>query len=311
MKKTKKKQNKKTNQEQINLDNEIIIGLTPKKEDTKKKVVNKKTKKNVKKVQNKNKTKTKGNVNKKQKQKNKPRIKIIKWTSLTLVLVLAIILLLRSKIFNVKEIVVENNSKVTKEEIVKLSTLEVGINIFKYSNGTIKNLVKQNAYIEDVKIKRSLSGVITLNITERKPTYMLKFANAYVYINNQGYMLELSETPLELPTIIGFETPGEQIKEGNRLVVNDLEKLEDVIKIINSASETEISKLITTIDITDKNNYKLLLASENKIVEFGTATNINVKLLKIQEVLENEKGNKGEIYFLDAEKTIFKEETNF
>ena len=37
MKKTKKKQNNKTNGEQINLNNEIIIGLTPKKEETKKK----------------------------------------------------------------------------------------------------------------------------------------------------------------------------------------------------------------------------------------------------------------------------------
>ena len=224
-----------------------------------------------------------------------------------MIFILAIVFLLRSSIFNIKEVRVENNNKITKEEIVKLSTLEVGINMFKYSNKTIENLIKCNPYIENVKVKRAINGVITLNITERKPTYMLKFANAYVDINNQGYMLELSETPLELPIIIGFETPGEQIKEGNRIIVGDLEKLEDVIKIMNSANETGISKLITTIDIKDKNNYKLELTNENKIVKFGGATNIHVKLLKIQEVLEKEKGVAGEIYFQDSERTIFKE----
>ena len=307
MKKTKnnmkKNKNKKLNQENINLDNEIVIGLTPKREDNIK-TKSKKKKKNIKKQ---NKSNPKKSANEKQKRKSKFGLKIIKWTCLIIFLILLIVLFLRSSIFNIKEIIVENNSKVTTEEIAKLSTLEVGMNMFKYSNSTIENLIKGNAYIENVKIKKSITGVITLNITERKPTYMLKFANAYVYINNQGYMLELTETPIELPIIIGFETPGEQIKEGNRLAISDLEKLEDVIKIVNSASETPISKLITTIDITDKTDYKLELASENKIVRFGGATNINVKLLKIQEVLEKEKGIAGEIYFQDSERTIFKE----
>ena len=136
---------------------------------------------------------------------------------------------------------------------------------------------------------------------------MLKFANAYVYINNQGYMLEMSETPLELPTITGFKTPSEQIKEGNRLEIEDLKKLEDVIKIMNSVSDKTFSGTITNIDIEDSTNYKLTLTSENKIVNFGDTTNINVKLLKIEEIIEKEKGKEGEIYFQNSEKTVFRE----
>ena len=310
-KSTKKKNSrKKENDKIINLDNEIIIGLTPKKEEktkTKKKN-NSKNKKND--VRKKNTNKKKSQPNKsttKDKSKKRKTLKIVKWFLIISLLLIAIVIFMMSNVFNIKEIKVINNSKVSTDEIINLSTLKIDNNMFKTTNKIIVNGIKANAYIENVKIKRSIKGVVTLDIIERKPTYMLKFANAYVYINNQGYMLEMSETPLDLPTITGFETHSEQIKEGNRLEVNDLKKLEDIIKIMNSASETTLSSLITNIDVSDANDYKLTITSENKVVNFGTATNINVKLLKIEEIIEKEKGKEGEIYFQNSEKTVFRE----
>jgi cell division protein FtsQ len=306
----KKNTSKKENDKIINLDNEIIIGLTPKKEEkTKaKKRNNNKNKKNNIKKKNANKKKLQQSKNiTKDKPKKRMWLKFVKLLFVILILLTAIVIFMLSSIFNIKEIKVVNNNKISTEEIINLSTLKIDNNMFKTTNKTIRNNIKTNAYIENVKIKRSINGIVTLDIIERKPTYMLKFANAYVYINNQGYMLEMSETPLELPTITGFETPSEQIKEGNRLEVNDLKKLEDIIKIMNSASETTLSSLITNIDISDANDYKLTITSENKVVNFGTATNINVKLLKIEEIIEKEKGKEGEIYFQNSEKTVFRE----
>ena len=234
-------------------------------------------------------------------------LKFVKLLFVILILLTAIVIFMLSSIFNIKEIKVRKNNKISTEEIINLSTLKIDNNMFKTTNKTIRNNIKTNAYIENVKIKRSINGIVTLDIIERKPTYMLKFANAYVYINNQGYMLEMSETPLELPTITGFKTPSEQIKEGNRLEIEDLKKLEDVIKIMNSVSDKTFSGTITNIDIEDSTNYKLTLTSENKIVNFGDTTNINVKLLKIEEIIEKEKGKEGEIYFQNSEKTVFRE----
>lgn len=305
----KKNTSKKENDKIINLDNEIIIGLTPKKEEktkAKKKNNNKNKTSNVKK-KNSNKKKTQQNKKNTSNPKKRIWLKFAKWLFIILLLLTAIVIFMLSSIFNIKEIKVVNNSKISTEEIINLSTLKIDNNMFKTTNKTIRDNIKTNAYIENVKIKRSINGTVTLNIIERKPTYMLKFANAYVYINNQGYMLEMSETPLELPAITGFKTPSEQIKEGNRLEVEDLKKLEDVIKIMNSAVETTFASKITEIDISDSNNYKLSITSENKVVDFGTATNINVKLLKIEEIVEKEKGKEGEIYFQNSEKTVFRE----
>ena len=322
---TKGGSNKNNNAKTINLDNEIIIGLTPKKEESKKK--NTKTKRvrmdGSTRPQNNNKTTSKkqaknsgtkevkasSDKNKKQSKKKKIGVQIFKWTSIFIFVTVAIIIFLMSSVFNIKNIVITNNNKISSEQIVKLSGLSTGINMFKVSNKSIRNGIKMNPYIENVKIKRNINGTIELEIEERIATYMLKFANAYVYINNQGYILEITETPLELPQITGFETPSELIEEGKRLTIEDLKKLEDVIKIIETAKNTSLVNQITEINISDSKNYILTITNESKTVEFGDITNVNIKLLKIEAVIEQEKGVAGEIYFQDSEKTVFKEET--
>lgn len=304
-KKTKNKKQKSDN-EVINLDNEIIIGMTLKEEP-------KKTKK--KKEQPKTKIKkTKKNTNKVQKTKKRPKtkkknikLKIIKWIFLLALLATAIILFLLSSVFNITDIVVENNKKISEQEIVNLSGLVKNENMFKTTNKKIKEGIKQNPYIEDVVITRELSGKVKLKVIERTPTYMIKFANGYAYINNQGYILEISEEALQLPIITGFKTSSEEIKAGNRLVVDDLKELENVIKIMETAKNTSIADIITEIDISNSNNYKLVMASEGKTVQFGDLNNINVKILKIEYILEQEKGREGEIYFQNTEKAVFRE----
>lgn len=328
----KKNKNKKsqTNSERINLDNEIIIGLTPKKEEPKKRQKNKKGKNtndvgatdgrpkksnknnsNKKKSANqkRDKVNSTGSNKKRKNPKKKKDLKFIKWIIIIILFILAVILFMMSSIFNIKQIVVVNNSKITSEEIINLSKLTPGINMFKTTNRSIKSGIKENAYVEDVKIKRNVNGTVTLDIKERKPTYMLKFENTYVYINNQGYMLELSEASLEVPVITGFSTSNEEIKAGNRLNVDDLNKLDDVIKIIEASKNSPLENMITEIDITNSFNYKLTIASEGKTIQLGDLSNINIKLQMAGKVINLEKGKKGEIYFQeDGKKTVFKEQ---
>ena len=313
---------RKNNNTTINLDNEIIIGLTPKKSENKKQenktkkvgVASSRSKKSngansKKQSKSTKKVSSATGKNKNKSKKNKIGLKIFKWTSLLVLIVATIVIFMMSSVFNIKEIVVSDNKKISSQEIINLSGLTIGTNMFKTSNSSIRNAIKTNPYIENVKIKRSISGTVKLEMEERVPTYMLKFANAYVYINNQGYMLEITETPLELPIITGFVTSAELIKEGNRLVVEDLKKLEDVIKIIESSKNNSLANMITEVNIANSSNYILTIASESKTVQFGDMKNVNVKLLKIEALIEQEKGIAGEIYFQDSEKTVFKEET--
>lgn len=304
------------NNEKFNFDNEIVIGVTriPKenvKQNSKKRKVNDTNSKKIANNQQTNKSnkkKTKKTV--KSKNRNAIIVKgIIKWTTLLIALAISIIFFMMSPLFNVAEIEIQGCEKIAEDTIISLSQLKLGENIYQISNKQIKKNIKENSYIQQVDIKRKLPNKIIISIQERKPTYMLEYANSFAYINNQGYILEISQEKLEVPIIIGYETKDEEIKEGNRLCDTDLSRLEMVLKIVESANSNGIGNCITRINIQDKQSYILMLEEEKKIVYLGDASNLSNRMLYLKAILTEEKGAEGEIFVdgdLNKEKAYFR-----
>ena len=224
--------------------------------------------------------------NKKINIKKKRRLKILKWTGLIILIITAITLFLLSDIFNVKEIKVIENNKITSEEIISLSGIKTNENMFKFLKLKSIEKIKTNPYIEEVKIHRKLNGIIEIKVKERVATYMLALEDEqFAYINNQGYILEIAIEKIEKPLITGYST--EALEAGNRLNIEDLKKLNNIIKIIKAAEEKEISDKITTIDITNSQNIVITMESEGKTIYFGDEKNINDKFVKLMAVLED------------------------
>lgn len=264
------------------------------------------SKQNIKKVQGKNGT-SKQNKKKKPvkkltpkqelaKKKRKAVFKLIKGTTLIGIIIGGTIYFFLSPIFNIKNITVEGNKKISSDEIVSLSSLNIERNMFQYKMNEVQEKIKQNAYIQKVNIRRKLPDTIEIVISERKATYMIQIANAYAYIDNQGYVLEITDKKETLPLLEGITTIQENIHPGNRLDTEDLKKLNDVLKIMESANSNGIIDLITKIDIADEGDYVLRLEEKKKIVHLGDISNLSTKMLWIIRFNEEEKSTPGEIY---------------
>jgi cell division protein FtsQ len=331
-KKLKEKSKNKQKDSTFNVDNEIIIGIKtlPNPEENKKKtqkrknekIKNKNTTKKSKTTKTKKKTKNKEEefklklgiedekvkpkkkkkktkkLTKKQeiaRKKRKAFLRLVKWATLILLLIGGGIGFLLSSFFNIKKIEIVGNNKLTRDEAISLSQIEIEENTFKLSKNKIEKNIKQNAYVESVKIKRNLPSTILIEIEERVPTYMITFANAYAYINNQGYFVEISKEKLELPIITGYATKEEDIQLGERLCTEDLQKLDDILQIMKAAESNEIANIVTKINISDKQDYVLELKSEKKTVHVGDTSNLSTKMLYIKEIIEQNKKIEGEI----------------
>ena len=236
----------------------------------------------------------------KQENKRKRRIKKIKFF-IKLILLVGIIaggitFALTSPIFNINYINVSNNSKIPTDTIISLSGLKNEENIFKFYKKNIIDKVKENPYIEDVEIKRKLPDTVEINVTERVATYNIAYMGKYSYINTQGYILEISEDSKNMPIIQGISTKEDDIVPGNRLNNEDLLKLEQVIKIMNSIKEAGLDGQVITIDISDEKNYSIYLNDEKKVIYLGDGSNLSNKMLYVQAIIEKEKGKEGEIF---------------
>ena len=303
----KEQQNK---NEKFNFDNEIVIGVNvvhnqkkdkpssnKKNNNAIKNNKNKVAKTDYKKVKKQKETedrKNKGTKSKKQKKVNFK--KIIKFIILLAIIIGSIIFIMTTPLFYVTNVEIEGNSRITNDRINSLSKISLNVNTFQYSKNAIKKYIAEEPYINNVQVKRKLPNTIIINVEERTRDFIIYSMGSYIYINKQGYILEVTNEPENLPEIKGFTTSEDKLTPGNRLSNEDLEKLEVVIQIMNIAQNYDLNTKITNIDISNKNEYTMYIAEEKKTVYLGNKTNLSNKMLYVQAILEKNQGKEGYIY---------------
>lgn len=295
---------KENNQDTFNFNNEIVLGVKPKESQNQTK---------NRKINELKKDEDRKNYNKNVKKRKKKKIHkgVLTFFAILFLLIGTVIFALKSPIFNIKYIQIEGNEKVSKETIINLSELKIGDNIFKFNNEIISK-IKENRYINNVKISRKLPGTITIYVEERKVKYKINLINSYTYIDSNGYILENSTININVPTVIGFCITENEQMNNNRLNIEDLQKLNNIDKIMEAITTINIENEISEIIIEDENNYILTMENEKKKIYIGNCANLTNKVLFLKSILEKEKDHSG-IIFLNGDinmgfKPYFREE---
>lgn len=254
----------------------------------------------------------KKNNNKKIKNNKKKRGILPKLVVIFFILVGIGVFAFISPIFNIKKIEVNGNDKIDESTISSLSGINIGKNIFQVSKKHVINNIKENPYINNVEIYRKLPGTLELKVEEREIAYQVKIINSYVYLDYQGYILEISSKKEKVPLIEGFTTNQDTLLNGKRLDNNDIKLLRTILRIIETAKSSEIDKLISKISVKD-NKYILELSKENKLVYLGDATDLTNRMTYVKIIVDKEKGKTGKV-FVDKDinngfKPYFREES--
>lgn len=236
--------------------------------------------------------------NKKLKKKKPNKILIASFTLIILILGIGIFSL-TTPAFNITDIVVEGNEKISTETILSLSETHKGKNIFRIIKSSIISKLKENKYIESVKISRKLPGTLKIAVEERKVRYQINLINSFAYIDKSGYILENSTIKAEVPILVGLEIDESQMLNKQRLDVGDLEKLNDTNKIMEAAEGIKIENIITEINTEYPENYTIYIESKNKRIQLGDTSNLTNKMLYVEQMLEKEEGKSG-IFFVNG-----------
>lgn len=225
------------------------------------------------------------------------KLLIATWTIIILILGITIFSL-TTPTFNTTQIIVEGNNKVAQETILSLSGVKTGENMFRLNKRKISSKIKENKYINSVKIERKLPGTVKIIVEERTVKYQINLINSFAYIDREGYILENSTVKAEVPIIAGLKIDENEMLNKERLDIEDLEKLNDTNQIMEAAKEIEKENKIIEIDTKYPENYTIYI--ENKIIQLGSATNLNNKMLYVDKMLENEEGKSG-IFFVNGD----------
>lgn len=227
----------------------------------------------------------------KRKRKNRKILLII-----ILVIIVSICLgayLLTSPTFKIQEISIKGNEQLSKEKVEQIAEIKKGDNIFSKVGEVLKVKLKQNGYIEEAQINKKYPNKIEIEIKERKKRFQIKTeAEKYIYIDEQGYILDCSTEKLEITTIIGMDIT--EISNKKRLDEKDLNKVENILQILEECKKIEIADKITQIQVKD--DYILELENNGITINLGDVTNLKNRMYYVNAILKQEAGNTGIIY---------------
>ena len=248
-------------------------------------------------------------------KKNRKIKKFLSWTILLAIFVGIAIFVCTSEMFKICNIEITGNSQVSQETILLLSEIKQDQNVFLTNTTKAENKITENPYIKEVHVKKMLPDKIKIEIVEKQKAYIIEFDGMYAYIDKRGYILETTTSKVDnLITLQGYSTQNENIIAGNLLCKEDLEKLEDLQNILNSAEKNEMQDKIDRINIKDENNYILNMAIYKKIVYIGDTSNLATKMLRTKDIIDKTMELEGKIFvngnFNQGFDPYFREEVN-
>lgn len=212
----------------------------------------------------------------------------LKWLMpiLTFILVIAsLYYFMQSAFFNVTSIEVLGAKGINGEEIIKLSGLVKGENIFKLDTSKAHESIGINSLVDDVQINRKLPNKVLIHIKERIPVAMMPVDEGFIQFDIKGYALK-NESELGndyLPIITGVDVPS-GLAMGDRL---DDRNFQIGLQLVGQMDQ-EIKELVSEIDVTNPQKLRAFLVKGAE-VRLGDANDVSRKFAKAMQVLKEQK----------------------
>lgn len=212
--------------------------------------------------------------------------------------------------FNIKLINVTGISKYTSEDIIEITGVKSGDNLFRINIENIENnILNELVYIDSVKIKRELPDKLYIECVQSEIEYSVKLDNErYSYVSKHGRVLEQDmteriDTAIE---VVGLDI--EDIPTGGFITEKNSDKTYAFLKILEDTAIQNLQN-ITSIELKDLQDIKIVYDDRINIV-VGNISDLSQKLKLVQYVIENKIGNteRGIIDIKNGDKAVFRPE---
>ena len=170
--------------------------------------------------------------------------------------------------FNLKTIIIENNSLLEDKDIKNLLLPIYDRNLVFLKNTEIKKALIQNSFIESFNIKKKYPSTLKIQIFEKKPIAVLINQKDKFYLSEKIDLIEFRNLPIyqNLPYVFGN-------KDDFKILHENLKKINFPLEIIKKYTLYESKRW----DLETKNNKIIKLPSENYSKSLKSYLNIKSK----------------------------------
>lgn len=211
---------------------------------------------------------------KKRARRNKIRRKLL---LICLIIVVIVLILTHAPFMKISKINCFGNEKISSEDIISTSKICKGNNIFRVNKNKAIENIKELPYVKDVVIRRKLPSTMNINVTECVVSSYVNMKNTYIYLDDEGKILEKSDVPPQnvCPILNGVTLTEQTV---NKPAVFKNSKQFDIYKeVISVINNSKFQGKITLIDIKDISDIKITVNNSLQII-IGDTNNLDYKV---------------------------------
>ncbi len=234
---------------------------------------------------------------KRRKKVKRNRMIFASFISILIVLITVLVLSL-TVFFHIDTITVKGTSRYENEQIIKVSGIEKGDNLFlSHAEKAQEKITEQLPYISKAVVSRQLPSTIVIEITGTSARFCYKTSGGYALTDTDSKVLEVVNADA-LPqgiAVIKSNTAfvaavGQHISINNdnkdEQVVKDEKELELLKSVLKAIKESKIQD-ITEIDITSPSDIYLVYQSRFRL-NLGNSSDLTYKLKSAVEIIAKE-----------------------
>jgi len=197
----------------------------------------------------------------------------------------------------IKNIVINGTSYLTDAEVIETANIKNYPSIFRLNTRKIKKNLKKMDLVSEVKIKRSIFGKITFDITEERILFLNRNNNKLVLAN--GYEINNNNNYAGYPILINY-VPDKILKE----FVEKFAKIDDNILPLIGEIEYSVEKFINpdTKEEIVSNSKRFLLRMNDTNSVYVDIINLK-KLNNYLSYYSTTSDNVHGIFYLDSNRT--------
>lgn len=121
-----------------------------------------------------------------------------------LLIAVAAYVTLQSPFFEIRAFAVTGIRQLSKEEIIKFSSINYGANLFKVNLSEAEEKLSLVPLIKKVTMERVLPDKIVINVVERKAVALVPLQNSFIKVDSDGVYLQKGQIASALPIITGL-----------------------------------------------------------------------------------------------------------
>lgn len=209
------------------------------------------------------------------------------WSGFIILGLVSVYFFMHSSVFDISRLEVTGNDKVTEEEILALSGLAPGVNIFDFDERMVARSIAVHPRIKQVDIRRHLFAEVSINVIERQIWAVIPFHELFLCIDENGICFDkLNRVPAEPEIlIIALETMPDYVNLGQAINPQATDK----IRVVWQAIPDQQRQFISDVYYHNQDETLKIYTLQGTEIRFGDLERIDEKIKMLSEVLEMEK----------------------